>query len=91
MSEASVTESVANPKQKPRRSHIDITQLLERYEQMTHELSEADIAQHLDIPRTTLRHWRQRKASLPCSPVVADFFEHPDGIAFLHQLRNLPL
>ncbi|QEP41954.1 hypothetical protein D5085_01630 [Ectothiorhodospiraceae bacterium BW-2] len=86
MSEASVTESVANPKQKPRRSRIDIAQLLEQYEQMTQELSEADIAQHLDIPRTTLRHWRQRKESLPCSPVVADFFEHPDGIAFLHRL-----
>ncbi|QEP43396.1 hypothetical protein D5085_09835 [Ectothiorhodospiraceae bacterium BW-2] len=47
---------------------------------MTQELSEADIAQHLDILRTTLRHWRQR------SPVVADFFEHPDGIVFLHRL-----
>lgn len=86
MSEVSVTEPVANPKQKPRRSRIEIARLLARYEKMAQELSEVDIARHLEIPRTTLRHWRQRKDSLPCSAVVADFFEHPDGIAFLHRL-----
>jgi len=86
MSEVSVTEPIVNPKQKTQRCRIEIAQLLERYEQMAQELSEIDIARHLEIPRTTLRYWRQRKNSLPCSPVVADFFEHPDGIAFLHRL-----
>ena len=49
-------------------------------------MSQRQASKELGVPRTTLRHWLKRKDSLDVSPVVADFFEHPDGLAFLHRL-----
>ena len=55
-------------------------------------ISHAQIARCLDVPRTTLEHWRQqrealrRESNLPRE--VIDFFESPIGLAFLHQLMG---
>ncbi len=38
------------------------------------------------IPRTTLSFWLQRKKHLDASPALIQFFESPDGVAFLHRL-----
>lgn len=38
------------------------------------------------IPRTTLSYWLQRKDRLDASAALIEFFESPDGVAFLHRL-----
>ena len=49
-------------------------------------LSQREFSGQMDVPRTTLQHWLDRKASLDLEPEVADFFESPVGLAFLHRL-----
>src|SRR3974377_297451 len=48
------------------------------------------IAGQLDVPARTLHHWvRQKRRRIENSPWpkrVADFFETPEGLEFLHQL-----
>ena len=43
-------------------------------------------AEELEIPRTTLQHWLERKANIDADPDVVAFFESPAGVAFLHRL-----
>lgn len=38
------------------------------------------------IARTTLQYWLSRKRNLDASPIVIQFFESPEGLAFLHRL-----
>jgi transcriptional regulator with XRE-family HTH domain len=49
-------------------------------------LSQRQFAEHKGVPRSTLRHWLDRKASLDLEPELVDFFESPVGLAFLHRL-----
>jgi hypothetical protein len=49
-------------------------------------VSERDAAEQLDVPRTTLRHWRRRREASTASPAVIAFFESPEGIGMLHRL-----
>ncbi|MBT7058047.1 MAG: helix-turn-helix domain-containing protein [Lentisphaerae bacterium] len=48
--------------------------------------SQREFAQQMGVPRSTLQHWLDRKASLDLEPEVADFFESPVGLAFLRRL-----
>lgn len=50
------------------------------------KLSQRTFAKEKGIPRTTLQHWLARKGSLDASPFLIDFFESPEGLAFLHRL-----
>ncbi|MCP3999020.1 MAG: hypothetical protein GY722_28750, partial [bacterium] len=43
-------------------------------------------AASMGIPRSTLRHWLERRDNIDASPAVLAFFESPDGLAFLHRL-----
>ena len=56
------------------------------FEQAKQEKSQREFAKDAGIPRGTLRHWVKRKNSLDASPVVIEFFESPEGLAFLHRL-----
>jgi hypothetical protein len=38
------------------------------------------------VPRTTLRHWAERKASIDAEPELVAFFESNAGVALLHRL-----
>lgn len=58
------------------------------FEEMKQQLSQREFCKSIGIPRTTLQHWLRRKENIDASPVVIDFFEHPDGLAFLHRLLN---
>jgi hypothetical protein len=49
-------------------------------------LSQREFVGQTDVPRSTLQHWLGRKASLDLEPELADFFESPVGLAFLHRL-----
>jgi len=48
--------------------------------------SQRQLAEELEIPRTTLQHWLKRKESIDADPEVVAFFESPAGVAFLHRL-----
>jgi hypothetical protein len=48
--------------------------------------SERSMAKRLGVPRTTVQHWRGRKAANEAPAVVVEFFESPEGTVILHQL-----
>jgi Family of unknown function (DUF6399) len=48
--------------------------------------SQREIADELEIPRTTLQYWIERKEKIDADPDLIDFFESEVGIAFLHRL-----
>jgi hypothetical protein len=48
--------------------------------------SQRGFAREHGVPRTTLQHWLERKRCLDASPSLVEFFESPDGLAFLHRL-----
>ena len=64
----------------------EVASNLIQFERVRAHASQRQASEELGVPRTTLRHWLARKDSLDISPVVAAFFEHPDGLAFLHRL-----
>ena len=49
--------------------------------------SQRQFAQTNGLPRSTLQYWLNRKATIDEDPVVVDFFESPQGIAFLHRIQ----
>ena len=49
--------------------------------------SQRQVAEQLEIPRSTLQHWQQRQARLEAEPAVVRFFESPEGVVFLHRLQ----
>ena len=51
-----------------------------------HFASQRQLAEELEIPRSTLQHWLKRKDSIDAAPEVVAFFESPAGVAFLHRL-----
>lgn len=47
--------------------------------------SQRSFAQEHGVPRTTLQHWLERKATLDCEAELVAFLESPVGLAFLHR------
>jgi len=60
--------------------------LFKTYESSVKHTSERQVAKILNIPRTTLQHWRKRKAGIGLSVQVVTFFESPEESCFFHQL-----
>lgn len=86
MSEAT-TESDACAPENHRRQRDDIANNILYFENAKlRQQSQRQTAKELNVPRSSLQHWLKRKDSLDASPVVAAFFEHPDGLAFLHRV-----
>lgn len=56
------------------------------FEQVQFEKSQRQFAHHHGISRTTLQYWLKRKENLDESEAVIQFFESPEGLAFLHTL-----
>ncbi len=74
-------------KGKKRWGRTEIATKLAEYEQSyPGKPSQRQLAEELDIPRTTLQHWLKRKDSIDAAPEVIAFFESPAGIAYLHRL-----
>ncbi len=48
--------------------------------------SQRQVAQRLNVPRSTLQHWLARQERIDAAPEVVAFFESPVGMAFLHRL-----
>jgi len=56
------------------------------FERAKQAQSERQWANDQGVPRTTLQHWISRKRTLDAAPGVIEFFESPDGVAFLHNM-----
>jgi hypothetical protein len=56
------------------------------FEEARGRQSQRQFSQKEKIPRTTLQYWLKRKEKIDASPALIDFFESPDGVAFLHRL-----
>ena len=71
----------------PRWDRFERADLFEQYRQLrTQGLSERQIANKLNVPRTTLQAWRLWHDSLDICPHIANFFQSGPGLAFLHRL-----
>jgi hypothetical protein len=70
-----------------RLSRQEIAQKLSEYEKAIQSCpSQRQIAEEIDIPRSTIQHWLNRKNAIDADPEVVAFFESPAGIAFLRRL-----
>jgi DNA-binding transcriptional MerR regulator len=66
-----------------------VAEFLSEYEELMEadaEISQREVVERLNIPRSTLRHWEKRKNSIDEDRSVIRFFESPAGVAFLHRL-----
>lgn len=48
--------------------------------------SERRAAAEVGVPRSTVRHWTQRKAKIDLSAASVEFFESPDGVELLQRI-----
>jgi len=64
----------------------DVAYTIIDFESVKQKQSQREFAKMQGVPRTSLQHWLARKDSIEGSGVVRDFFESPDGNAFLHRL-----
>ena len=70
-----------------RLSRQEIAQKLFEYEKAIQSCpSQRQIAEEIEIPRSTIQHWLNRKDSIDATAEVVAFFESPAGTAFLHRL-----
>lgn len=71
---------------KTKKHRKEIASALEEFEAITIQSSQRIAAASLGIPRSTLRHWSNRKNSIDLPDKVVTFFESPEGAEFLHRL-----
>ena len=67
-------------------SRQEVVEKVSDFENEGGQMSQRAWAEKAQVPRTTLRHWLNRKETIDSSAQVRDFFESPDGLAFLHRL-----
>ena len=76
------------PRPEPFRwNRIDTTEVLHDFHDPRRPTpSQRKVAQQAGVPRSTLQHWLGRQRRLDLDPVIAGFFDSPQGLAFLHRL-----
>jgi hypothetical protein len=76
-----------NHRSQPRWDRFERADLFEQYRELRAQgFSERQVAQKLNVPRTTLPAWRVWHDSRDICPYVADFFQSGPGLAFLHRI-----
>jgi len=85
-SESEIPNDDPNPKTQWKRDKTAAAVL--SFDEIRQQRSQRQFCKFAGIPRTTLQHWLKRKENIDASPVVVNFFEHPDGLAFLHRMLN---
>jgi hypothetical protein len=60
--------------------------LEEAEEKLQNAHSQRQIAEDLQVPRSTLQYWLSRKSTIDADPEVIAFFESSAGVVFLHRL-----
>jgi len=73
---------------KARRSREQITAKVISYEEAKERLglSQRQAAEVVEVPRSTLQGWLERKDSIDAPQALVDFLESPEGVRFLHRL-----
>lgn len=69
-------------------SRVETIEKVIDFEQKSLELSQRKFCNINGVPRSTLQYWISRKSSIDANAVVLDFFETPEGLAFLHRLLS---
>jgi hypothetical protein len=78
------TEKQSDPK---RWSRQEVAEKMAEYDQdYLQTPSQRQLAEQLDVPRSTLQYWLARKKEIEAEPELVAFFESPVGLAFLHRL-----
>jgi DNA-binding XRE family transcriptional regulator len=76
-----------NYDRQPRWDRCERADLFAQYRELRAQgLSQRQVAQELQVPRTTLQAWRTWHDSLDICPHVAEFFQSGPGLAFVHRL-----
>src|SRR5712671_1222272 len=76
-----------NDDRQPRWDRFERANLFEHYRELQAQgMSQRQVAQELQVPRTTLQAWRTWHDSLDICPHVAEFFQSGPGLAFVHRL-----
>jgi DNA-binding XRE family transcriptional regulator len=76
-----------NYDRQPRWDRFERADLFAQYRELRAQgLSQRQVAQELQVPRTTLQAWRTWHDSLDICPHVAEFFQSGPGLAFVHRL-----
>jgi DNA-binding XRE family transcriptional regulator len=71
----------------PRWDRFERADLFEQYRALRAQgMSQRQVAQELQVPRTTLQAWRTWHDTLDICPDVARFFQSGPGLAFVHRL-----
>ncbi len=77
----------SQPEPTRRWNRLESAERVDRFETAQDQgISQRVFAESEGVPRSTLRHWLDRKAGLDASPTVVGFFESAAGLAFLHRL-----
>ena len=64
-----------------------IAKHMQRFEQLQRNcVSQREAANEVGIPRSTIRHWIQRKRNNLMPPIIVACFESAEGVGFLHRL-----
>ena len=71
---------------KGHRSRSEATEKMVNFEDSRGQSSQRGWSEKEGVPRTTLQYWLKRKKTIDSSAKVIEFFESPDGLAFLHRL-----
>lgn len=86
--DTTVTVAEAAVHLKPRWNRLDAAQGVVDFELARQRaISQRELAQAADVPRSTLQGWVARKDRLTALSTRTAFFESPDGQAFLHELH----
>jgi hypothetical protein len=80
------TEFAKKQSPKTRRSRKEVAEKMVEFVKAQESMSQRQWSEVSGVPRTTLQYWLKRKETLEESPVVKNFFEHPDGVAWLHRV-----
>ena len=76
-----------NEDRQPRWDRFERAHLFEHYrERQAQGMAQRQVAQELQVPRTTLQAWRTWHDSLDICPHVAEFFQSGPGLACVHRL-----
>src|SRR5687767_7815757 len=76
----------SSKREQPRWDRASTVEKLASFSLAGPELSQRRFAQQSGVPRSTLQHWLSRKAGLDEDPRMQEFFESPQGLAFVHRL-----
>jgi hypothetical protein len=84
-----VSNNTSHPHKVIKRNRATVANNIVDFEAAIERLgSQRAAAESLTIPRSTWRHWRDRKMSMDLPAKTVNFFESPEGVDFLHLLMT---